>query len=203
MKDVVYFDCEPQKNFEELKVKSHVWDLMMSIATTYSTKEDRYRIWTFSQLDDLKNYLNNSLVVGYNICGFDMPLILGETYKCDGSYKVEANGFTCECRDLFYKILSEVYRCWDFVELQTKMRKTPLVSKNVYSLLTIYSNTIGKTVSQDIYDVKSIDMFRSKKILQLVEFNMFKLRMCKTIDSFVSRFHYIVNGDFDIVRITR
>ena len=203
IKDVIVLKCETQKSKNELSKPYHIWDMLLSVATTYSYATDTYKIWTFNNKDKLIDYLKESCVVCYNGVKFEFPLLLGEDYNCDSTYLVESkkHNFTCCCVDIFYQILQSIYRVAMYSEVKDMCNKHPLGNLTSYSLYNVYCNTLNKQIPKNIYDVKSIEMFKNKRILELVEYNMFKLRFVKKLYEHIVRYGYIVNGDYDIVKL--
>ena len=203
IKDVIVLKCETQKSKTELQKPFHIWDMLLSVATTYSYRDNMYKIWTFSNKDNLIKYLNNCCVVCYNGVQFDFPLILGSDYSCDPTYIIESkiHNFNCTSIDIFYQILQNIYRVDTYQKVREMSNKHPIGNLTSYSLYNVYCNTLNKQISKEIYDVKSIEMFKSKKILELVEYNMFKLRFIKSLYEYIVRYGYIINGDYDVVKL--
>ena len=204
IKDVVVLKCETQKSKAELQKPYHIWDMLLSVATTYSYKDNMYKIWTFSNKDKLIDYLKNKCIICYNGVQFELPLILGEDYTCDPTYIIESkkHNIVCVCIDIFYQILQNVYRVDTYVKVRDMCNKHPIANLNAYSLYNVYCNTLNRQIPKNIYDVKSIEMFKSKKILELVEYDMFKMRFVKELYEYIVRYRYIVNGDYDIVKLS-
>ncbi|MEM9081447.1 MAG: ribonuclease H-like domain-containing protein [Verrucomicrobiota bacterium] len=74
MKDVVYFDLETQRSFND--VKGDKSKMGVSVAVTYSTKEGKYRIYGEEEMDELvEQLLRADLVVGHNHIDFDYPVL--------------------------------------------------------------------------------------------------------------------------------
>lgn len=82
MKNIVYFDLETQKSFDEVGGRSpeHFRKLKMSVGVTYSTKDQEYRIFPEDRAHELINQLMRSdLVVGHNIISFDYHVLSAYT----------------------------------------------------------------------------------------------------------------------------
>lgn len=201
MVDNIILKCETQKTFQEIKKKSNVWDLLLSVATTYSYNENRYRIWSFSKKDELLSYLNKKCIITYNGLRFDLPLLFGEDLVCDDVYTCTSKSRNIDfyCCDLFISIMRNVYRCDGYGELKNKMLKHPLSNMTSYSLYNIYTSTISKKLNKDIYNYNSADLFRTRKVLDLVEFNLLKNRMIKKLYEYIVEYKQIINGDYDVV----
>ena len=76
--NIVYFDLETQKSFEEVGGRDHMRDLRMSIGVTYSTRRGGYQIYAESQVNALIEELRRAdLVVGFNTTGFDYAVLQG------------------------------------------------------------------------------------------------------------------------------
>ncbi len=71
----VFFDIETQNTFQE--VGGHFPDrLLISVAVTYNTKDQAFHRYTEANAADLVAELQTAdLVVGYNLYGFDYPVL--------------------------------------------------------------------------------------------------------------------------------
>jgi hypothetical protein len=200
--DTVVLKCESQKTFDTLKVKSNIWELMPSIMSTYSYKEDRYRIWTYNKKSDLLKYLSGKNIVCFNGVRFDIPLITGCKFT-DVHYLLSIDG--CDQRsvvsDIFMHVMHVIYKSNSFGDVSLKMNKKPIMNMQSYSLYNIYCNTLNKNINKKLYDINCSQLFQNKKILELVEVNLYKLRIVKQLYEFILKNRYVVNGDFDIVKI--
>jgi len=82
MKNIVYFDLETQKSFDEVggRTPDHFRRLKMSVGVVYSTKDQEYRIFTEEQVHDLVNLLMRAdVVIGHNIISFDYHVLSAYT----------------------------------------------------------------------------------------------------------------------------
>ena len=80
MKNIVYFDLETQKSFDEVggRTPSHFRQLKMSVGVTYSTARGDYIIYPESRVQELIKELQRAdLVVGFNHKGFDYVVLQG------------------------------------------------------------------------------------------------------------------------------
>lgn len=74
MRDIVYFDLETQRSFND--VKGDKSKMGVSVAVTYSTKEEKYFIYGEDEMDALVDQLRRAdLVVGHNHMEFDYPVL--------------------------------------------------------------------------------------------------------------------------------
>jgi DEAD/DEAH box helicase domain-containing protein len=74
VRDIVYFDLETQRSFND--VKSDKTKMGVSVAVTYSTAAERYFIYGEDEMDDLITQLRKAdLVVGHNHLEFDYPVL--------------------------------------------------------------------------------------------------------------------------------
>jgi uncharacterized protein YprB with RNaseH-like and TPR domain len=79
MENIVYFDLETKKSFDEVGGRSKMRYLGVSVGVTYSTASGEYQIYGENRVNDLIEELRRAdLVVGYNIIGFDFPVLQGE-----------------------------------------------------------------------------------------------------------------------------
>jgi DEAD/DEAH box helicase domain-containing protein len=78
MKNIVYFDLETQKSFDEVGGRGNIRDLKMSLGVTYSTARGDYRVYPEKRVEELIEELRRAdLVVGFNHVGFDYTVLQG------------------------------------------------------------------------------------------------------------------------------
>jgi DEAD/DEAH box helicase domain-containing protein len=76
MANIVYFDLETQRSFSDVGGFSQKHKMGISVAVTYSTATEQYRIYKESEMQDLINELIRAdLVVGYNHISFDYGVL--------------------------------------------------------------------------------------------------------------------------------
>jgi hypothetical protein len=77
-RDIVYFDLETQRTANDVGGWGNKHQMGISIAVTYSTKKEEYRIFTEADTTDLiQQLVRADLVVGFNHIGFDYEVLLG------------------------------------------------------------------------------------------------------------------------------
>jgi DEAD/DEAH box helicase domain-containing protein len=76
MKNTLYLDLETQKSADEVGGWSHIRDMRMSVAVTFSTARGEYRIYGEKHVDELVRELQRAdLVVGFNNLRFDYEVL--------------------------------------------------------------------------------------------------------------------------------
>jgi uncharacterized protein YprB with RNaseH-like and TPR domain len=76
MPNIVYFDLESQRSFSDVGGFSQKHKMGVSLAVTYSTATEQYRIYPESEMQELINELTRAdLVVGYNHISFDYGVL--------------------------------------------------------------------------------------------------------------------------------
>lgn len=76
MTDILYFDLETQKTFDEVGGRRNVGRLGLSIGVTYSTADEDYHVYTEADVDTLVRDLSQAdLVVGFNVLRFDYTVL--------------------------------------------------------------------------------------------------------------------------------
>jgi DEAD/DEAH box helicase domain-containing protein len=76
--DVLVFDLETQRSFQDVGGRNQMRDLGMSVGVVYSFRDDRFRSFFESEADALIDaLLGAELVVGYNLLGFDYEVLKG------------------------------------------------------------------------------------------------------------------------------
>ena len=80
MKNVVFFDVETQKSFDEVGGRQNIRRLGLSAAVTYSTADETFRHYTEDTVSDLIAELKAAdLVVGFNVLSFDYEVLRAYT----------------------------------------------------------------------------------------------------------------------------
>ncbi len=80
MKNIVYFDLETQRSAAEVGGWNHKDKMLMSVGVTYSSGDEKYRIYDEAHVDDLVTELTRAdLVVGFNVVNFDYAVLHGYT----------------------------------------------------------------------------------------------------------------------------
>lgn len=200
MKTVVY-DCETQKLFDEIPDKKNVWDLLMSTAVTYCYETDDYKFWTYNTQTELIQYLNGSQVIGFNTLRFDNPLLLGEDYTIedDGLCRSVKLGVAWKNYDIYVEIikvlLSITKKPMSEVMVEVCKFRPP---KGVYNLDSLAQATLNHKKSAD--GLAAVEFFRSKKILELIQYNQQDVRVTKQLYEFIRKNGYIINGNYDVMK---
>jgi DEAD/DEAH box helicase domain-containing protein len=79
--NIVYFDLETQRTFDEVGGRGDLTKLGMAAAVTFNTAMDAYHRYTESRAKDLIQELQTAdLVVGYNVIEFDYEVLRGYTH---------------------------------------------------------------------------------------------------------------------------
>jgi len=77
-KDILVFDLETQRSFQDVGGRNQMRDLGMSIGVVYSFRDDRFTSFFEREADALIDaLLGAELVVGYNLLGFDYEVLKG------------------------------------------------------------------------------------------------------------------------------
>ena len=78
--NIVFFDVETQRSFDEVGGRHNIRKLGLSAAVTYSTAEGAYRHYTEEAVGDLiAELLAADLVVGFNVLSFDYEVLRAYT----------------------------------------------------------------------------------------------------------------------------
>jgi len=76
MENIVYFDLETQKTFDEVGGRAHMHKLRLSVGVTYSSADNDFHRYTEDTVADLIAELKSAdLIVGFNQLGFDYPVL--------------------------------------------------------------------------------------------------------------------------------
>jgi DEAD/DEAH box helicase domain-containing protein len=77
-KDILVFDLETQRSFQDVGGRNQMRDLGMSIGVVYSFRDDKFTSYFEREADALIDaLLGAELVVGYNLLGFDYEVLKG------------------------------------------------------------------------------------------------------------------------------
>ena len=77
-RDVLVFDLETQRSFQDVGGRSQMRELGMSVGIVYSFRNDRFLSFFEADAGDLiDTLLGAELVVGYNLLGFDYEVLKG------------------------------------------------------------------------------------------------------------------------------
>ena len=77
-RDVLVFDLETQRSFQDVGGRSQMRDLGMSVGVVYSFRDDRFVSYFEREADALIDaLLAAELVVGFNLLGFDYEVLKG------------------------------------------------------------------------------------------------------------------------------
>ena len=75
-RNVVIFDIETQKTFQDVGGRQNMHKLMVSAAVCYSSSSDSYQHYTERNIFQLISQLQTAdCVIGFNILGFDYPVL--------------------------------------------------------------------------------------------------------------------------------
>lgn len=76
--DIVYFDLETKRTFNDVGGHAHIAAMGMSLGVTFSTADNAYEIFTEQRVGDLVGRLQRAdLVVGFNTVHFDYEVLMG------------------------------------------------------------------------------------------------------------------------------
>lgn len=202
--DTIVFDIETQKTFNDIPNRSNVWDMLLASCVTYSYQHDEYKFWTYLKKDDLLSYLNGNTLVGFNSINFDLKVLLGEnTVVTEDYFSVicKDKNFECENQDIYLKIYRALSGKSRYSEVMDFMRKNPSVQKGVYSLNSIAIATLGNTIRKNGKGGFAPELYKTKKLLELLQYNLQDVRVTKKVYEFINEYGYIVNGNYDIVKL--
>ncbi len=80
MENVVFFDLETQRSFDEVGGRHNIKRMGLSVAVTYSTATTEYHHYTEENVNDLIEELKAAdLIVGFNVLNFDYEVLKAYT----------------------------------------------------------------------------------------------------------------------------
>jgi DEAD/DEAH box helicase domain-containing protein len=78
--NILFFDLETQRSFDEVGGRRNIRKLRMSVAVTYSTADEAFHHYTEAQaLDLIADLKAADLVVGFNVLSFDYEVLRAYT----------------------------------------------------------------------------------------------------------------------------
>lgn len=76
MSNILYFDLETQKTFDEVGGRHNLRQLGLSVGVTYSTADEDYHVYAEADVETLVRHLSQAdLVVGFNVLRFDYEVL--------------------------------------------------------------------------------------------------------------------------------
>ena len=138
-------DIETQKLVQDVGGWDHVDKLGVSVACAYDSKTDQFTAYTEDKLKDLIRLCGERLVVGYNIRGFDLPVLV--------PYGLQIKGL--DVFDLMYDL--ETLTRQRFLKLETVAQGTLGVGKSADGLQAVEwykQGQIQKIIEYCMQDVK-------------------------------------------------
>ena len=82
MTNIVFFDLETQRSFDEVGGRQNIRQMSMSVGVTLSSATGEFRDYLEGDVQALiAELLSADLVVGYNVLGFDYEVLRGYTTK--------------------------------------------------------------------------------------------------------------------------
>ena len=80
MKNIVFFDLETQRSFQEVGGRHNIHKLGLSVAVTYSTADGEHHHYTEDNVAELIEELKAAdIVVGFNLLSFDYVVLTAYT----------------------------------------------------------------------------------------------------------------------------
>ena len=153
-KNILYFDLETQKSAEEVGGWDKVREMRMSIAVTYSTARQDYRIYGEKQVDDLLTDLQRAdLVVGFNNLRFDYEVLH------------------------YYTVLD--LRQIPTLDVLVELQKT---LQHRLSLDAVASATLG--VEKTAEGLQAIRWFREGRLLEIAEYCCYDVKITRMVHEY-------------------
>ncbi len=138
-------DVETQKLVQEVGGWNHVDQLRVSIACAYDSKTDQWLVYREAELSRLIELCEERLVIGYNIRGFDFPVL--------APYGLQANRL--DVFDIMYDL--EALTRQRYLKLEAVARGTLGTGKSADGLLAVEwwkTGQVQKIIDYCIQDVR-------------------------------------------------
>jgi len=149
MENVVFFDLETQRSFDEVGGRHYIHCMGLSVAVTYSPAIVEYHYYTEENVHDLIAELRTAdLVIGFNVLDFDYEVLRGYT-----DYPLK--------RLPTLDILADIYRTLGFrLSLDALASATLGLSKSADGLQAIRWWRQGKIKELIAYCQNDVDLMR-------------------------------------------
>lgn len=165
MKNIVFFDLETQRSFQEVGGRHNIRKLGLSVAVTYSTADGEYHHYTEDNVADLIEELKAAdLVVGFNVIRFDYEVL--RAYTDDPLRKLPT-----------VDMLDDIYRTLGFR----------------LSLDALASATLGTTKSAD--GLQAIRWWRQGKLQELFDYCQQDVEVTRQLYEFGKQNKYVQYRD--------
>ncbi|MBM3212875.1 helicase, partial [Candidatus Poribacteria bacterium] len=140
--NIVYFDLETQKLFDEVGGRANIDKLKLAVAVTYSIKRADYSIYLEKDVEALINELVSAdIVIGFNIKAFDYVVLSPYVKKFESLWKIPS-----------IDMMEHIYRALGFR----------------VSLDSLAEATLGEGKIAD--GLQSVQWFRSGQIEKVIEY---------------------------------
>lgn len=138
-------DVETQRLVQEVGGWDHIDKLGISVACAYDSKTDEFKAYRESELPALIDLCSDRLIVGYNVRGFDLPVMVPYGLKLKG----------LDVFDIMYDVEALTRR--RFLKLETLAQGTLGAGKSADGLMAVEwwkSGQIDKIIEYCMQDVK-------------------------------------------------
>jgi DEAD/DEAH box helicase domain-containing protein len=163
--NIVFFDLETRRSFQEVGGRHNVRHLGLSVAVTYSTADSEYHYYTEENVAELIEELRAAeLVVGFNLVGFDYEVL--KAYTDYPLHKLPT-----------IDIMNDVYRVLGFR----------------LGLDALASATLGITKSAD--GMQAIRWWRQGKIQELFDYCQQDVEITRQLYEFGRQHKYVQYRD--------
>jgi len=140
--NIVYFDLETQKLFQDVGGRSNIHRLKLAVGVTYSTKREDYAVYLEKDADALIAELTSAdAVVGFNIKAFDYVVLSPYVKEGTSLWKIRS-----------VDMMEHIYRALGFR----------------VSLDSLAEATLGEKKSAD--GIQSVQWFKAGQIDRVIEY---------------------------------
>jgi hypothetical protein len=154
-RDIVYFDLETRRTAADVGGWTQQAKMGISVAVTYSTRHQEYRIYREEDVDALIEQLRRAdLVVGYNHIGFDYKVLMGHT---------------------IFELADQLISLDLMVEVEGKIGRR-------LKLDTIAEATLGHSKTAE--GLQAIRWWQQGKILEIAEYCCYDVKVTKCVHEY-------------------
>ena len=140
--NIVYFDLETQKLFQDVGGRANIHKLLLAVGVTYSTEREDFGVYLEKDVDDLIAELTSAdVVIGFNTKAFDYVVLSPYVKEGVSLWKIKS-----------VDMMEHIHRALGFR----------------VSLDSLASATLGETKSAD--GLQSVRWFREGKIDKVIEY---------------------------------
>jgi len=208
VKKIVY-DVETQIFADELKDGwNDVFGMKISSCVCYCYDDNAYHFFgdTVEEHKNLLKFMSGNLAITFNGINFDSRVLLGNDRIIKSNGYTEGSPFGEKIGFHNYDISAEIWRSFfdddNIVNvLKQQGNAKYLHVRGVWNLDVISRNTLGNQFTKLGNGSQAPQKYKDGRMRELWQYNLQDVRVEKALFEFVKKYKYIVNGEYDIIKL--